>query len=446
MELMTPSSRHPVGYYEECLDCAPLEASMMSVWLPLRQASSRPLTHYKMRISLAQKVDQSLSLLLRNGLPRCLPIGCLPTTTDYELPTALEHVGQSSPVDITSKDNLRGVVILAHGMSDGSLVLAHLAERFAALGFIFAAPAFQDSCCRSCDHPGAGASAASHLLQHGNSLLLEHLVLRMHTMEACLAKLRHTFGTTLDGLPRVLIGYSMGAWCSRTCFITLLSTALTSYARWRRMRAPSGACLPCAGADTVRRMAVPALRIYVGGPGWEERVSPPERKVPRGDAPTGDPTAQFMGGSDRLMRLFRMTIEESSAATGHHPSQRKRVTAQGALFSGKDAGGISEARSDGNRQSGGTELAPELAALHTQLIFDDFDHGDFKYPPFLAAENDSWSWVRLVRIALLGARSDDPAEVHQRRADESAEAMVRWVLSALRDYHLREAVVQGAHA
>ena len=191
---------------------------------------------------------------------------------------------------------------------------------------------------------------------------------------------------------------------------------------------------------------MPALRIYVGGPGWEERVSPPERKVPRGDAPTGEPTAHFMGGSDRLMRLFRMTIEESSAATGHHPSQRKRVTAQGALFSGKDAGGISEARSDGNRQSGGTELAPELAALHTQLIFDDFDHGDFKYPPFLAAENDSWSWVRLVRIALLGARSDDPAEVHQRRADESAEAMVRWVLSALRDYHLREAVVQGAHA
>lgn len=178
---------------------------------------------------------------------------------------------------------------------------------------------------------------------------------------------------------------------------------------------------------------MPALRLYIGGPGWEEKVSPPERKVPRGDAPTGGPSAHFMGGSDRLMRMFRMSTEESSAATGHDPSQRKRVTAQGALLSGIDAGphGGSEALRSGNGQGGSTGHAHELAALHTQVIFENFDHGDFKYPPFVAAENDSWSWVHLLRIALLGARSDDPAEERQRRADESAEAVVRWVLTAL---------------
>ena len=101
--------------------------------------------------------------------------------------------------------------------------------------------------------------------------------------------------------------------------------------------------------------------------------------------------------------MFKMSVEDSSAATGVDPTQRERVTAQG----------------EGARE-----------AQHTQVIFDGFVHGDFKYPPFAAAEEDAWSWVGAVRAAIYpSARGpNDDQAIRQRRADESADAAVQWVL------------------
>ena len=114
-----PPARH-VGYCES-------RASDVSVscWLPLeRPAPTR--AAYRERINVAKKINT----LTFGRVPR---IPCLPTSS-ATLPPADPHLGAATPDDVAAR--LRGLVAIAHGLADGTHVVAHIAERLAALGFV----------------------------------------------------------------------------------------------------------------------------------------------------------------------------------------------------------------------------------------------------------------------------------------------------------------------
>ena len=99
---------------------------------------------------------------------------------------------------MADRASLKGIVVYLHGLSDGPPSLAQLCERLAALGFIVAAPSFED------DDSNATQSVLSGGFQNVGRLH-QH---RIERTEACIASLRETFGSSL---PLLLIGYSTGA-------------------------------------------------------------------------------------------------------------------------------------------------------------------------------------------------------------------------------------------
>jgi len=263
----------PAAYYETPLHCT--GASFMSVWLPLRQRTP-PLGVYRDRIAMAKKFRVMASLVTAGGLPGWFPTCCLCPTHVFELPTASPALGPMSSELVHNE--LRGLIVLAHGHSDGPLVLAHVCERLAASGFVVAAPCFSDS----------HANEDPAVVQNGRAFLPEQTILRAHAMDACIALLRETY-PGLANRPTALLGYSMGS-------------------------------------DTIRQMQLDCPRVYIGGPGWVQSVTGADRMVAETSAPAG-PSLQLLASPDGLMDLYQLTADKSSMLTGYaHPGERSRVT------------------------------------------------------------------------------------------------------------------------
>ena len=261
------------GYYE-----APLHSTAgvtyMSVWLPLREPTP-PLGQYKFNISMPKKARTMPSSLLSNGIPAFVTC-CMPQM-DHAIPTASPKLGTATPTMIASRSNIRGLVVIAHGFTDGTLVLAHLGERLASLGFIVAVPSFSDSHSNDMSPP----------IQYGRSFAIEQTALRVATMDACIASIRETYRASLDDtVPTLLIGYSFGA-------------------------------------DTIRHMSLACPRLYVGGPGWHKRFVNDERPLPDIPPPAG-PSTQLLTTNDGNMRTLKLTLDESSDCTGYGCTTNER--------------------------------------------------------------------------------------------------------------------------
>ena len=262
----------PVGHYEAPFACSVGETSM-HVWLPLKEpGGSELLGGYRVKVNMAKKVPLMAAQI---GLP--LPRLCFPTI-ETMLPTASPQLYAARP-DMVS-EAVRGLVLFAHGLGDGPLVMAHLTERLASLGFIVAAPSFSDSACND----------EYTLPARARELVVEQTALRMHRMDACLAALRTTF-PALTGKPLVLIGYSIGT-------------------------------------DTVRHMSGRCPRIYIGGPGWREQIATNagRQTLPVPSPPAG-PSLQLLAWPDYNMHVIGLDRGASSTFSGHAcPGTRAPVT------------------------------------------------------------------------------------------------------------------------
>lgn len=268
------ASRQPIGYYE-----APLASSTgertMSVWLPLLGDGTRQyMGRYVMKIAMGKKLQILASMVVPCGVPSWL-VGCLPTV-DFELPTATSTLASATPGMVASASNVRGLVVIAHGLSDGPLTFAHVAEELAANGFIVATPACADS--TAIDDPYS-------VVQYGKRHLLEHTVVRADVMEACAAALRATFAAQLEGKQTALIGYSIGT-------------------------------------DTVRNIyRLDGPRVYVAGPGWQHKIAAGVRPTPALPVPPG-PSLQLLCSPDGQMDMFQFTLDEAAEFSGHPDATR----------------------------------------------------------------------------------------------------------------------------
>ena len=359
----------PAGHYETPTHST--YAPFMRVWLPLR-APAPPLGVYRESIRMGKKFRVIASSDLASGVPSWFPTACLCPTRWIEIATASPHLGAAGPELVA--DALRGVVLIAHGHSDGPLALAHVAERLASVGFVVAAPSFSDS----------HSNDATSIAQFGSSFLPEHTALRVRAMEDCHVSIRDTFGG-LQGKPTALIGYSIGT-------------------------------------DTVRHMPMECPRLYVGGPGWVNKISA-ERNIHVPPPPAG-PSCQLLAAPDGLMDHYELSADKSSELTGYAcPEKRTKVTAEEFM---QRVLPLASASSDTQQGSS----PPPLPVRHLRIDYEPFGHGDFKYPPFEAAETNAW------RSGFCGVNPWDPMgagpdpAVKQERAAESAEAIVRWLLAA----------------
>ena len=344
-----------IGYYEEALH-TPAEVTLLSVWLPLAE-STTPLREYRYSITMGKKFRLMTSSMMADGMPRSL--ACLMPKTENSIPTASARLGAATPDMIADRSRIRGLIVIAHGFTDGSLSLAHAAERLAAHGFVVAAPSFSDS--QNNDTPSP--------MEHGRRYAVDQTALRVVTMEACVDKMKSTFAAALNGLPTGLIGYSFGA-------------------------------------DTIRQMSLTCPRLYVGGPGWRDVMVGEDRPIPT-RPPPGGPSVQLAASEDGLMRLMKLSLDNSSLLTGFGcPDERRVVHSVDELVA----------------KAGERECHLRLSMVDVQ------QHGDFKYPPY--AESERLGWTR----ALCGLNPFNPCgkptdpQVKQERADKAADAMIRWLL------------------
>jgi dienelactone hydrolase len=260
----------PVGYYEQSLPNISGEI-FVGVWLPLR-AAGEPLGTYKSSILMDKKLKMMLGMSLKDGMPKWIPTCCLPKV-NTPIPTANPLLGAATPDMVAEPSSIRGLVVYAHGLSDGPASLAHVCEKLASLGFIVAAPSFSDD-----DSNGAVPALAA-----GNQFIGLQQSERIKQMDTTIATLLEQYGRYL---PLALIGYSTGT-------------------------------------DTILQMAAACPRVYVGGPGWQQSVGTPAAIA----APPGGPSLQLLASPDEMMVRQGFTSDESSAITGFPvPHNRARVT------------------------------------------------------------------------------------------------------------------------
>ena len=152
---------------------------------------------YNLQIIMEKKLRVMGSMTMRGGIPKCIPLACLPRF-EYTIP-ASTLVCKATPESLLG-DNIVGLVIFAHGLSDGPCCMCHMLERLAGAGFIVVAPSFSDD---------AGNDALC-VAAHGREHLVENNALRIQVVQACEAAIRSAYGA-LRGLPTALIGYSVGS-------------------------------------------------------------------------------------------------------------------------------------------------------------------------------------------------------------------------------------------
>ena len=253
----------PIGYYEAPLACSTGERTM-AVWLPInRNAAPAPLGTYHMKIMMGKKLQILASMVVPGGVPSWL-VCCLPTV-QATMPTATPGLCAATPDIVAPPAEVRGLVVIAHGLSDGPLTFAHVAETLASRGFIVATPACADS---------TAVDDAHSVLQHGKAYLLEHSIIRAHVMETCIDSLRSTFAEQLAGKQTALVGYSIGT-------------------------------------DTVRAMRAACPRVYVAGPGWEQKIAGSVRPIHPSPTP-GGPSLQLLCEPDGQMDMFDFSSDEVS--------------------------------------------------------------------------------------------------------------------------------------
>jgi hypothetical protein len=257
------------GYYTTPLACWNGETAM-HVWLPLN-APTAPLSRYDIRLHFDIKFRDIVSVATENGLPACL-FRCLPTL-ERSVPTAGPlHVG--SPESVADQAAVRGLVAIAHGLTDGPLAIAQVAERLARHGFIVVAPSFPDD---------MSSSSKRSLTQFGHRFLPEFGLVRAHMLEAAVAAMRATYAAVLEGRQTALIGYSIGT-------------------------------------DTVRCVRMECPRIYIAGPGWQPSLS----IDPFGQPAPGGPSLQLLASPDGLMHRSGLTLDATSEYSGY-PCPEARV-------------------------------------------------------------------------------------------------------------------------
>lgn len=261
----------PIGYYETPLTVG-AENTYMCVWLPLKAPPTKKQDVYRVRMSVAKKIS-----MITSGR---LLLPCLPST-EAALPTCSPGLGTATSDHVV--ETLRGIVVVAHGLGDGPLVIAQVAEQLASAGFICASPSF-------CD---AAASVAASAVTPPDALALSKIhEIRLQTMDACAAAVRSEFGTDL---PLALVGYSLGA-------------------------------------DTIRHMACSCPRVYVAGPGFLDKMlsvsgdksTCTERPA---SAPPPGPSMQVLASNDTAMTLIKLTLDETSEYTGYSVSTGRQVLA-----------------------------------------------------------------------------------------------------------------------
>ena len=278
MELLgaaTPSSL-PIGYLEHPLACTHGETAV-HLWLPLKEQPATMLQAYRIRTHSCKKVRVISSTV---GM-QCPILPCTPMV-DTTIPPASQDIGAASASDqVASAPSLRGLVVLAHGLADGPLVLAHLCERLARHGFVVAAPSHADSANNSSDV----------VLPYGRQFIAEQTVVRMHVTENCIRQVRRMY-PPLEALPLALIGYS-------------------------------------AGCDTLRQLAhLDCARVYIAGPGWLGAIAGSSRSLPATPPPLGR-SLQLLPWPDAAMKRFGIEKDDASAYTGYScPDARTLVPAE----------------------------------------------------------------------------------------------------------------------
>lgn len=273
MELLPSEDLQPapppglaVGYMESPIVTPAGDARSMCVWLPLKGAADARLDAYTVHVDVCKKI-RLVSCAAGLTLPRLAC--CAPMYTHTIPPSSSGVYGSTTANDLADASLLRGLILLAHGLADGPLVLAHLCESLARLGFVVAAPSFADSSCN--DTPSVA--------ELGRQFLAEAMAARLELMDACLSAMRSSY-PAVGSLPLVLMGYSMGT-------------------------------------DTVRQMShVAATRVYLAGPGFLGKLAAKSGVPPMGPAPEGRSLHMVMS-PDNTFALLGLSVAESAATTGY---------------------------------------------------------------------------------------------------------------------------------
>lgn len=247
---------------------------------------------------MAKKIRTMGGLLVPHGNLRWLTC-CFPTM-NFKMPTASPLLLAATPDMIASSSDLKGLVVLVHGWTDGPLVLAHLCEQLASHGFVVVAPSFSD----------APNNESVAMTEYARRFLVESTAVRTQLVHDCIAAMRATYPDLID-LPVALIGYSLGT-------------------------------------DTVRHvLQLDCPRIYIGGPGWQSAITRPDRGPPVAAAKPAGPSLQLLGWPDDLMQKFGFGPDEAAEATGYPTDERALLTpSQIALeqAAGASAGATQHAR------------------------------------------------------------------------------------------------------
>lgn len=156
------------------------------------------------------------------------------------------------------------------------------------------------------------------------------------------------------------------------------------------------------GTDTIRRMPIACPRVYIAGPGWQDKISGEPIRTP----PPEGPSLLVLAAADPEMARFAFDGDYAAEVAGGSA----RVT-----------------------------VAPErvgdtAAGAHLRVDFDGFLHGSFKHPAFAATEDRAWS-VLLCGVnpwIFLEPGTTTPPEVVQQRADASAKAVCDWLTATLK--------------
>ena len=376
-----PQAAFRVGYVEVPLGIAGNHRGIegltfASAWIPLKGSPEKLLSAYSTSICMSKKVEMMVSQIAKNGLPSCVPRCCFPTL-DFSVPTSIQ-IGQLSPSSATDKSvyahgSIRGLVVYAHGLSDGPISIAHVLERLAGHGFAVAAPSFSDD----------DSNDVQAVLAKGHSHLEEQHAERVLRMNACIDTLRKR--------------------CAGREGAVLRTAQLTRGTATHRY----GSALPLAligystGTDTIRHMPNECPRIYIAGPGWQNKVSGKPIATPT----PGGPSLLLNAGEDAEMKRFGFNGDDAAAIAGPSPEARSTV-----------------------RYSAVSEEAPKREHLRVNL--EGFAHGSFKYPPFAASEDAAW------RRCACGLDPFNPCscgggaskDADWQRCNRSADVIISWLL------------------
>lgn len=323
-------------------------------------------------VDMQKKVSMMAAMVLEGGLPPWVPTCCIPKVA-APVATALPDLGPGSVEMVAPEASLRGVVVYAHGLSDGPPSIAQVLETLATRGFIVVAPSFGDD----------DSNGIDPLLEGGFQNLPAQHVRRIERMEAAITFARTQFGTRL---PLSLMGYSTGT-------------------------------------DTIRQMPIAAPRIYIAGPGWQDKISGQQIAS---QTPGGPALLLFAAPDAEMVRFGFDADYATQVALGSTDGAVQVKPSEGSDWDAFRAKFLQQL----------PPLALGTKAAHLRVELPGFAHSSFKHPPFAASENRAWSVLLCGTnpwdLPCLGGGAAGPSpQVKQERADAVATIVADWMLAAV---------------